>query len=44
METIEGGATEDHVVCALEGNHLKGYGLFAEIIFIAEGNLEGDGS
>jgi hypothetical protein len=43
METMEGGVAEDHVVCTLEGNHLKGYGFFAKIIFIAEGNLEGDG-
>jgi hypothetical protein len=28
METVEGGATEDHVVFAFEGNHLKGYRLF----------------
>jgi hypothetical protein len=44
METVEGGATEDHVVCTLERNHLEGYGLFAVIIFIAEDNLEGDGT
>jgi hypothetical protein len=37
------GRTEDHVVCTLERDHLEGYGLFAVIIFIAEGNLEGDG-
>jgi hypothetical protein len=42
MDPRDSGAVEDHVVCALEGNHLKGYGLFTEIIFIAEGNLEGD--
>jgi hypothetical protein len=42
METMEGGTAEDHVVCTLKGDHLNGYGLFAEIIFIAEGNLEGD--
>jgi hypothetical protein len=42
METVEGLMTKDHVVCTLEGDHLKGYGLFAEIILIAEGNLEGD--
>jgi hypothetical protein len=40
---MESGAAEDHVVCTLEGDHLKGYGLFALIIFIAEGDLEGDG-
>jgi hypothetical protein len=39
METVEGGAAKDHVVCAFEGNHLKGYMLFAEIVFIIEGNL-----
>jgi hypothetical protein len=43
VETVEGGAAEDHVVCTLEGDHLKGYGLFAVIIFITEGDLEGDG-
>jgi hypothetical protein len=43
METVEGGAAEDHVACTLERNHLEGYGLFALIIFIIEGNLEGDG-
>jgi hypothetical protein len=34
---------EDHVVCTFEWDYLKGYGLFAIIIFIAEGNLEGNG-
>jgi hypothetical protein len=43
METMEGRAAEDHVLCALERDHLKGYGLFTVIIFIAEGNHEGDG-
>jgi hypothetical protein len=43
METVEGRAAEDHVVCTLERDHLGGYGLFAVIIFIDEGNLEGDG-
>jgi hypothetical protein len=43
MKAVEGRAAEDHVVCNLERDHLKGYGLFAVIIFIAEGNLEGDG-
>jgi hypothetical protein len=43
METVEGGAAEDHVVCAFEVNHLKGYRCFVEIVFIAEGNLEGGG-
>jgi hypothetical protein len=43
METMEGGASEDHMVCTLERNHLEGYGLFVVIIYIAEGNLEGDG-
>jgi hypothetical protein len=43
METVEGRATEDHVVCTLERNDLEGYGLFAVVILIAEGNLEGDG-
>jgi hypothetical protein len=44
METVEGGAAKDHVVCTLERNRLEGYGLFAVIIFIAEDNLEGDGT
>jgi hypothetical protein len=43
METAEGRAAEDYVVCTLERDHLKGYGLFVVIIFIAEGDLEGDG-
>jgi hypothetical protein len=43
VKTVEGGAAEDHVVCTLERDHLKGYGIFMVIIFIAEGNLEGDG-
>jgi hypothetical protein len=43
METMEDGTTKDDVVRTFKGNHLKGYGLFTEIIFIAEGNLEGDG-
>jgi hypothetical protein len=43
METMEGGAAEDLVVCTFEGNHLKGHRLFGEIVFIAEGDLEGDG-
>jgi hypothetical protein len=43
VKAVEGRAAEDHVVCTLEGDHLKGYGLFAVIIFIAEGDLEGDG-
>jgi hypothetical protein len=43
MNDVEGRAAEDHVVCTLEGDHLEGYGLFAVIIFIAEGDLEGDG-
>jgi hypothetical protein len=42
METMEGRAAKDHVVCTLERDHLKGYGLLAVIIFIAEGDLEGD--
>jgi hypothetical protein len=37
-------AIEDHMVRTLKGHHFKGYGLFAEILFIAEGNLESDGS
>jgi hypothetical protein len=41
---MEGRAAEDHVVCTLERDHLKGYWLFAVIIFITEGGLEGDGS
>jgi hypothetical protein len=41
---MEGRAAEDHVVCTLERDHLKGYGLFAVIIFITECDLEGDGS
>jgi hypothetical protein len=40
MKTMEGRAAEDHVVCPLERDYLKDYGLFAVIIFIAEGNLE----
>jgi hypothetical protein len=43
VKAVEGGAAEDHMVCTLERDHLKGYGLFVVIIFIAEGNLEGDG-
>jgi hypothetical protein len=43
METVDGRAAEDHVVCTLEREHLEGYGLFVVIIFIAEGNPEGDG-
>jgi hypothetical protein len=43
VKAVEGGAAEDHVVCTLERDHLKSYGLFAVIIFIAKGNLEGDG-
>jgi hypothetical protein len=43
METVEGGAAEDHVVCTFERDHLKGYGLFSVIFFTAEGNFEGDG-
>jgi hypothetical protein len=31
--------TEDHVVCAFEVNHLKGYRCFVEIVFIAEATL-----
>jgi hypothetical protein len=44
METVEGGLAKDHVVRTLKRDHRKGYGLFMEIIFIAEGNLEVDGS
>jgi hypothetical protein len=40
---VESGAAKDHVVCTLERDHLKSYGLFAVVIFIAEGNLKGDG-
>jgi hypothetical protein len=43
METVEGRATEDHMVCTFERDHLKGYGHFSIIFFTAEGNLEGDG-
>jgi hypothetical protein len=44
VKAVEGRAAEDHVVCTLERDHLKGYDeLFAVIIFIAEGALEGDG-
>jgi hypothetical protein len=43
MEAMESRAAEDHVVCTLERDHLKGYGLFTVIIFITKGNLEGDG-
>jgi hypothetical protein len=42
VKTVEGRAAEDHMVCTLERDHLKGYGLLAVIIFIAEGDLEGD--
>jgi hypothetical protein len=44
METVEGRAAEDHVVCTFERDHLKGYGIFSVIFFTAEGNLEGDGT
>jgi hypothetical protein len=40
---VESRVAEDHVVCTLERDHLEGYGLFAIIIFIAKGDLEGDG-
>jgi hypothetical protein len=43
VKAVEGRAAEDHVVCTLEREHLKGYGLFTVIIFIAKGDLEGDG-
>jgi hypothetical protein len=43
VETVEGRAAEDHVVCTLERDHLESYWLFAVIIFITEGNLEGNG-
>jgi hypothetical protein len=43
MEAVEGRATEDHVVCTFERDHLKGYRLFSVIFFTTEGNLEGDG-
>jgi hypothetical protein len=43
METVEGRAAEDHVVCTFERDHLKGYGLFSIVFFTAEGNLEGNG-
>jgi hypothetical protein len=43
METVEGRATEDHMVCTFERDHLKGYGLFSVIFFTIEGNLEGNG-
>jgi hypothetical protein len=36
VKAVEGGAAEDHVVCTLERDHLKGYGLFTVIIFIAK--------
>jgi hypothetical protein len=38
---MEGRAAEDHMVGALERDYLKGYGLFAVVIFITKGNLEG---
>jgi hypothetical protein len=44
METVESWAAKDHVVRTLKGYHLKGYGLFEEILLIAEGNLDCDGS
>jgi hypothetical protein len=40
---MEGGVAEDHVVCTLERDHLDSYRHFAVVIFIAEGNLKGDG-
>jgi hypothetical protein len=43
METVEGRAAEDYVVCTFERDHLKGYGLFSVVFFTAEGNLKGDG-
>jgi hypothetical protein len=43
IETVESGMAKDHMVCTLERDHLKGYGLFVVVILIAEGNLEGDG-
>jgi hypothetical protein len=43
VKDVEGGAAEDHVVCTLKRDHLESYGLFVVVIFIAEGNLEGDG-
>jgi hypothetical protein len=43
METVEGRAAEDHVVCTFERDHLKGYGLFSVIFFTTEGYLKGDG-
>jgi hypothetical protein len=43
METVEGRAAEDHVVCTFERDHIKGYGLFSVIFFTTEGCLEGDG-
>jgi hypothetical protein len=43
VKTVEGRATEDHVVCTVEWDYLEGYGLFVVIIVIAEGNLEGNG-
>jgi hypothetical protein len=44
METVEGVVAKYHMVRDLEGYHLEGYRLFAEILFIAEGYLESDGS
>jgi hypothetical protein len=43
METVEGRAAENHMVCTFERDHLKGYGLFSVVFFTDEGNLEGDG-
>jgi hypothetical protein len=43
MKAVEGGATEDHVVCTFERDHLKCYRLFSVIFFTTEGNLECDG-
>jgi hypothetical protein len=43
MEAVEGGATEDHMVCAFERDYLKGYRLFTVIFLTTEGNLECDG-
>jgi hypothetical protein len=43
VKTVEGRAAEDHMVCTLVRDYLEGYGLFVVIIFIGEGNFEGDG-
>jgi hypothetical protein len=42
METMEGGAAEDHMVGTFEWDDLKGYGLFSVVFLTTESNLEGN--